>query len=83
MMCAHSMALYPCQLLDNFNRAVRTLPPREVSIFFVVHTADMKTTDSAQAIVYLTTDVPRTRAYSVNYNIYTPHVRFLATVPHT
>ena len=47
--------------------------------FFVVHAADMNITDSAQAMVYLTTDVPRTRAYSINYT-HTPLVRFLATV---
>ena len=49
------------------------------SMFFVVHAADMKITDSAQAIVYFTTDVPRTRAYSVN-NTHTPHVHFTTTV---
>jgi hypothetical protein len=38
----------------------------------------MNITVSAQTIVYLTTDVPRPRAYSINYTC-TPHVRFPAT----
>lgn len=49
-------------------------------LFFCSTCCYMNTTGSAQVIVYLTTDVPRTRAYSIN-NTNTPHVRFLATFP--
>ena len=41
--------------------------------------ADTIVIESAQISVYLTTDVPRTRAYSVN-RTYTPNVRFPGTV---
>lgn len=58
---------------------IRTPPPREVFYVFVVHAADMNIPESGQAIVYFTTDLPRTRGYSINYT-YTPHVRFPATV---
>ena len=52
-----------------------TPPPGECARFLFVLAADIRITESAQVVVYLTTDVPRTRAYSVN-NTYTPHVRF-------
>jgi hypothetical protein len=50
-------------------------PPGELARVSVVLTADICVTESAQVVVYLTTDVPRTRSYSVNHT-YTPHVRF-------
>jgi hypothetical protein len=53
---------------------MRTPPPGEPTRFSVVPTAEIRVTESAQVVVYLTTDVPRTRAYSVNYTN-TPHVR--------
>ncbi|KAF8956349.1 hypothetical protein BDZ97DRAFT_2079926 [Flammula alnicola] len=66
-------ALYPSQF--NNNRAVggaaldsasgNELQPGR----YVIRTPSP---ESAQIVVYLTTDVPRTRAYSVNYT-YTPH----------
>jgi hypothetical protein len=50
--------------------------PGEFFMFSVVLAPnDMNVTESAQVIVYLTTDVPRTRPYSVNYTN-TLHVRF-------
>lgn len=45
----------------------------------VMSSADTIIIESAQITVYLTTDVPRTRAYSVNPT-YTPNVRFPGTV---
>lgn len=54
---------------------MRTPPPGECARFRVVLTADIRIIESAQVVVNLITDVPRTRAYSVNYT-YTPHVRF-------
>lgn len=56
---------------------MRTPPPGELARYSVVLTADIWVivAESAQVVVYLTTDVPWTRAYCVNYtNI--PHVRF-------
>src|SRR5262245_48469081 len=53
---------------------MRTPPPGEFAAFSDVLNADICITESGQVIVYLTTDVPRTRAYSVNYT-YTPDVR--------
>jgi hypothetical protein len=50
-------------------------PPGKIARFSVVLTADICVTESAQVVVYLATDVPWTRAYSVNCT-YTPHVRF-------
>ncbi|KAI0274363.1 hypothetical protein BGY98DRAFT_1099024 [Russula aff. rugulosa BPL654] len=47
-------------------------PPGELARFSVVLIADICVTESAQVVVYLTTDVPRTRAYSVNCT-YTPN----------
>jgi len=55
-------------------RYVICTPPGEYAKFLVVLTTDIRITESAQVVVYLTTDVPRTRAYSVNYT-YTPLVR--------
>jgi hypothetical protein len=55
---------------------IRTLPPGED---YTVSAADMNDTGSAQITVYLTTDVPRTWAYSVNFTP-TLHVRSPATV---
>jgi hypothetical protein len=55
---------------------IHTRPPGEDSIFSVLPT-DTIVIESTQISLYLTTDVPRTRAYSVN-NTNTPHVRFPA-----
>ena len=65
----------------SFNLGVTSYSPCllvSFSVCFVVHAADMTITGSAQVIVYLATDVPHTRAYSVN-NTHTPHVRLRAT----
>jgi hypothetical protein len=56
---------------------IRTPPPGKVLHLPFAPAADRVVIESAQIIVYLTTDVPRTRVYSVNYTVtYTPHVRF-------
>ena len=56
---------------------IRTLPPGEALLHFLVPPADTNVIESAQVNMFLTTDVPRTRAYSVDH---TPHVRFPGTV---
>jgi hypothetical protein len=61
-------------------RYVMRTPPGELARFSVVLIADICVTELAQVVVYLTTDVPRTRAYSVNCT-YTPNVRFPVTFP--
>jgi hypothetical protein len=59
---------------------IRTLPPGEVSLWCLCPAGWLADRydcyiESAQVGVYLTTDVARTRAYSVNHTS-TPHVRF-------
>jgi hypothetical protein len=59
---------------------MRTPPPGKLARFSVILTADICVSESAQVVVYLITDVPRTRAYSVTCT-YTPNVRFPVTFP--
>ena len=56
---------------------VMRTPLGELAGFSVILPADICVTDTTQVVVYLITDVPRMRAYSVSVNYTcTSHIRF-------